>query len=104
MTMQNDEINRIIESMTLKYDQDAESFWNQLSYSDKCNAFHAVVKRLVQGELVENGSYRRILYNTFGFQEDMYTRGMDCGFMELHNSIDVKHRDTARSKRRSIQE
>lgn len=65
----------------------AREFWESLSYEDKCNAFHAVVERLVDGELRRGGSYRYILYDVFGFTKEMYTRGIDCGFLALHNSI-----------------
>ena len=67
------------------YDIDADNFWNSLSYEDKCNAFHAVVSRIVQGAIVEDGSYRYMLYDVFEFDADMYSRGIDCGFMALHN-------------------
>ena len=62
-------------------------FWDSLSYEDKCNAFHAVVSRIYEGEIKVKGSYRYVLYDIFGFGPDMYTRGMDCGYMALHNSI-----------------
>ena len=65
----------------------AGHFWNSLSYEDKCNAFHAVVSKIFQGEIREKGTYRYVLYDVFGFDKDMYTRGMDCGYMALHNSI-----------------
>ena len=68
-------------------EKEANDFWNNLSYEDKCNAFHAVVSRIFDGEIKVNGSYRYILYDIFGFGPDMYGRGMECGFMALHNSI-----------------
>ena len=66
---------------------DAGFFWDSLSYEDKCNAFHAVVSRIYEGEIKVKGSYRYVLYDIFGFGPDMYVRGMDCGYMALHNSI-----------------
>lgn len=66
---------------------DADNFWDGLSYEDKCNAFHAVVQRLVKGELEDKGSYRYVLYDVFGFSEEMYTRGIECGYIDLHNAI-----------------
>jgi len=67
--------------------ESADAFWNSLSYNDKCNAFHAVVSKIFEGEIKVKGSYRYVLYDIFKFGPDMYTRGMDCGFMALHNSI-----------------
>lgn len=68
-------------------EKEATNFWENLSYEDKCNAFHAVVSRIHAGEIKVKGSYRYVLYDIFGFGPDMYGRGMNCGFMALHNSI-----------------
>lgn len=67
--------------------EDEDSFWNSLSYEQKQLAFGAVVRRIVQGDIVEKGSYRYVLYNVFGFGPDAYIMGMNCGYMTLHNSI-----------------
>ena len=69
------------------YDIDADNFWNSLSYEDKCNAFHAVVSRIAQGEIEDKGTYRHVLYNVFKFGSDMYVRGMGCGYMAVHNAM-----------------
>ena len=68
-------------------EKEANKFWESLSYEDKCNAFHAVVQRIFEGEIKVKGSYRYVLYDIFKFGPDMYGRGMNCGFMALHNSI-----------------
>jgi hypothetical protein len=81
------ELSEIYEENRNKNDKDAERFWDSLSYEDKCNAFHSVVSKIFEGEIKVQGSYRYVLYDVFKFQPDMYTRGMDCGFMALHNSI-----------------
>jgi hypothetical protein len=83
----NDELAKAFEENRLANDAAADHFWNSLSYEDKCNAFHAVVSKLFEGEIKVKGSYRYVLYDIFKFGPDMYTRGMDCGFMALHNSI-----------------
>ena len=79
--------SKIYEENRRANDIAAGHFWNSLSYEDKCNAFHVVVSKLFEGEIKVKGSYRYVLYDIFGFGPDMYTRGMDCGFMALHNSI-----------------
>lgn len=81
------EISEMMQQEATQYKQSNDTWWNNLSYEDKCNAFYAVVSRIHQGELKDHGTYRYILYDIFGFGPDMYTRGMDCGFMALHNSI-----------------
>lgn len=68
-------------------EKEANDFWDSLSYDDKCNAFHAVVSRIFDGDIKQRGSYRYVLYDVFKFSPDMYTRGMDCGYMALHNAI-----------------
>lgn len=78
---------KAFESIRVENEERAKVFWDSLSYEDRCNAFHAVVSRLAEGELEKKGSYRYILYDLFGFGPEMYARGMDCGFIALHNSI-----------------
>ena len=75
------------EELQKKNEAAANQFWESLSYEDKCNAFHAVVSRIVEGDIVRRGSYRYVLYDIFGFDTGMYIRGMDCGYMTLHNHI-----------------
>jgi len=81
------DLAKAFEENRLFQEKQANDFWESLSYDDKCNAFHAVVSRIVDGEIKQKGTYRYVLYDIFGFSPDMYVRGMDCGFMALHNSI-----------------
>jgi hypothetical protein len=68
-------------------EKEQEAYWNSLSKDDQLKAFCAVVRRIVQGELHDKGSYRWVLYDVFGFGPESYTQGMECGFMALHNAI-----------------
>jgi len=70
-----------------RYEAEVDLWWASLPESDRERAFYAVVSRIFKGELVDRGSYRYVLYEVFGFSAHMYIRGMDCGFMTLHNSI-----------------
>lgn len=81
------EAQKIFDEIEKEYDDEANSFWDGLSQDDKQRAFYSVVKRLVKGELRDRGTYRYILYYVFGFDSDSYFMGMNCGYMELHNSI-----------------
>jgi len=89
-TPESRELAEVFKKISIKNEKDANDFWEGLSYEDKCNAFHAVVSRLHKGEVIDGGSYRYVLYDIFGFDLDMYTRGMDCGYIDLHNSIMTK--------------
>ena len=85
-----DEMARLgetIEAAQKQYEKENDAWWNNLSQKEREDAFYAVVKRIVQGELEERGTYRYILYDVFGFGPGFYGMGMACGFMELHNSI-----------------
>jgi len=69
------------------FDASAEAHWNGLSYDDRLKVFYSVCKRIHKGELVDRGSYRHVLYQVFGFGVDAYSIGMDCGYLDIHNSI-----------------
>lgn len=66
--------------------EDAE-WWEGLSYEDKLKAFRCVCRRIYAGDVEQRGSYRYVLYDTFGFDLDAYADGMDCGYMTIHNLI-----------------
>ena len=81
------ECGEIQEEIEKQTEADMDEWWNQLSKDDQMKAFYSVVKRLVDGELTQKGSYRYVLYEVFGFDIESYMLGMMCGYMELHNSI-----------------
>lgn len=70
-----------------EYEVEVDRWWSDMPIEDKERAFYSVVKRIYENELVQQGSYRYILYDVFGFEPHMYMAGMDCGFMALHNAI-----------------
>jgi len=69
------------------YEAKNDAWWNGLTEQEREDAFYAVVKRIYKGEIIDQGSYRYILYDVFGFDGSMYMRGMDCGYMNIHNAI-----------------
>lgn len=62
-------------------------WWEGLSYEDKLKAFRSVCRRIHEGDVEKRGSYRYVLYDTFGFDMDAYLDGMDCGYLAIHNLI-----------------
>lgn len=76
------------EDIEKQIEADMDEWWNSLSKDDQMKAFYSVMKRLVDGELVQKGSYRYVLYDVFGFDAEAYGLGMMCGYMALHNSIE----------------
>ena len=82
------ELSEIQEDIEKQTEADMDEWWNGLSKDDQMKAFYSVVKRLVDGELTQKGSYRYVLYEVFGFGSESYMLGMMCGYMALHNSIE----------------
>ena len=81
------ELSQVMEDQKLRFESKLDDWWNSLPEHEREWAFYSVVKRIYQGEIVDKGTYRYVLYDIFGFDGGMYARGMDCGFMALHNSI-----------------
>lgn len=81
------ELSEMQEDIEKQTEADMDEWWNGLSKDDQMKAFYSVMKRLVDGELKQKGSYRYVLYEVFGFGMESYMLGMMCGYMELHNSI-----------------
>ena len=75
------------EEFTTAYEKQADDWWESLPMEQRELAFYSVVKRIYDGDIKQGGSYRYVLYDVFGFDPGMYGIGMDCGYMELHNSI-----------------
>jgi hypothetical protein len=81
------ELSQEMEKSRKIYEHDNDTWWNGLTEEEREDAFYAVVKRIHKAELKDRGTYRYALYNVFGFDGGMYARGMDCGYMALHNAI-----------------
>lgn len=80
-------IGESYEASAKSYEQETDAWWDALPYDDKLRAFYSVVKRIYEGDVKQQGSYRYVLYDVFGFDADAYGLGMECGYMSLHNSI-----------------
>jgi len=90
------EFTQIYKDAHQKYDIEAEQYWESLSYEDKIKAFYIVTKRIHKGDIIDQGSYRYVLYDVFGFDMDSYIVGMDSGYLDIHNSI-VVYKDDQRT-------
>ena len=82
------ELGELQEDLEKQTEREMDEWWNALTKDDQMKAFYSVVKRLVDGELEQKGSYRYVLYDVFGFGPESYMLGMMCGYMSLHNSIE----------------
>lgn len=82
-----EEIGKVMEKAAAAYDADCDEFWMNLTYEEQLKVFHSVCKRIYKGDVVDKRSYRGVLYDVFGFQEDSYITGIDCGYINIHNYI-----------------
>ena len=82
-----DELREEQQKAHLEYEAKNDEWWNGLTEEEREDAFYAVIKRMYQAEVVDRGTYRWALYDVFGFDMNMYGRGMDCGYLNLHNMI-----------------
>lgn len=85
-----DGLNRLSQKMEenrKQYEAENDAWWNGLTEKEREDAFYAVCKRIRKADIEDNGTYRYALYDVFGFDEGMYMQGMNCGFMDIHNSI-----------------
>lgn len=82
-----DEIREAQRQAHAEYEAKNDEWWNGLTEEEREDAFYAVIKRMYKAEVKDRGSYRHALYEVFGFDPGMYGRGMDCGYMTLHNMI-----------------
>lgn len=82
-----EEIRKIFKEVSDKNKEISEKKYNALSQDDKLDLFCAIVERIYKAEYVERRSYRGALYDVFEFDLDSYVRGMECGYMDIHNSI-----------------
>lgn len=78
--------NMFNESMKI-CEQEQEEYWNSLSHDEQLKAFCAVVRRIYQGEIEVNGSYRYVLYDVFGFGPESYAQAQLAGYLAIHNAI-----------------
>jgi hypothetical protein len=81
------ELSQEMEKSRKIYEHENDVWWNGLTEKEREDAFYAVVKRIHKAELQDRGTYRWALYDVFGFDPGMYMKGMDCGYMALHNAV-----------------
>jgi hypothetical protein len=81
------DISQHFEKAYKQREAENDAWWNGLTEKEREDAFYAVCKRIHEGDVVKGGSYRYVLYDTFGFDPGMYVDGMNCGYMAIHNAI-----------------
>ena len=82
-----EECRKAIAEAEKQYAKEAENWWNDLPYEDQLKAFFYVTSKLYEGDVVEQGTYRFLLYSIMNFGMDSYSLGMQSGYLEIHNLI-----------------
>jgi hypothetical protein len=85
--MFSEELTNSFQRWEQELEEDHDKFWNGLSRDDQLKAFCSVMRRLYKAEIEENSSYRRTLYDVFGFGSESYVQAQVSGFLAIHNAI-----------------
>jgi len=82
-----DNISEAMKEFELGYHKDATEWYKSLTREEQMYAFYTVTKKIYLGDMVENGSYRHVLYDTFGFDTSSYVIGMMSNYIDIHNAL-----------------
>lgn len=69
------------------WDEDCEQLWTALNEKEQQAMFYSVIKRVYKYRVLDELSYRGVLYDGFGFDGSSYRMGMACNFLDLHNML-----------------
>ena len=70
-----------------QYTQKAKEYFESLETDNQLLLFFYITNVIFRNYFKDNGSYRGLLYDKFGFGPEAYSLGMDSGMFALHNSI-----------------
>jgi len=90
-----DEISRVWNEAMQEVENQSEQYWNSLTKEQQLQAFCAVSRRIYKGEIEDQGTYRWVLYDVFGFGPEAYAPAQIAGYLAIHNAIfsaDHEHR------------
>lgn len=76
------EINAVKE-----YTQKSKEYFESLETDNQLLLFFYITNTIFVNYFTDNGSYRGLLYDKFGFGPEAYSLGCDSGMFELHNAI-----------------
>lgn len=82
-----EEVSRAFNEAVDKFQKEADDLWKSLPYDDRLKLFCAVSKLIYEGEIRDKGTYRYVLYDTFGFEPDAYVPAQCSGYLSIHNAI-----------------
>ena len=81
------ELLKIQEEALEQFEQKAKEYYDSLGMDNQLLLFFYITNVIFKNYFKDNGSYRGLLYDKFGFGPEAYSLGMDSGMFALHNSI-----------------
>ena len=81
------ELLKIQEEALEQYEQKAKEYYDSLGMDNQLLLFFYITNVIFKNYFKDNGSYRGLLYDKFGFGPEAYSLGMDSGMFALHNAI-----------------
>jgi hypothetical protein len=81
------EFLRIEEEALKQYSLKAKEYFKSLDMDDQLLVFFHITNVIFENYFNDNGSYRGLLYDKFGFGPEAYSLGCDSGMFTLHNAI-----------------
>jgi hypothetical protein len=81
------ELLKIEEEVQEQYTKKAKEYYDSLGMDNQLLLFFYITNIIFENYFKDNGSYRGLLYDKFGFGPEAYSLGMDSGMFALHNSI-----------------
>jgi len=82
-----DKASEVFNQAMKELEDKSEQYWNSLTKEQQLDAFCAISRRIHRGEIEEQGSYRYVLYQVFGFGPEAYAQAQCAGYLAIHNSI-----------------
>ena len=87
------ELLQIEEQVREQYTLKAKEYFDSLETDNQLLLFFHITNLIFENYFNDNGSYRGLLYDKFGFGPEAYSLGMDSGMFTLHNSISTPNED-----------
>jgi hypothetical protein len=81
------ELLKIEEEVQEQYTKKAKEYYDSLGMDNQLLLFFYITNIIFENYFKDNGSYRGLLYDKFGFGPEAYSLGVDSGMFALHNAI-----------------
>ena len=81
------EFGNMFQEAMKQVEKEEEEWWDSLTEDQQISALCCVSRRIHKGDIEDNGTYRYVLYDVFGFGPEAYARAQMAGYLAIHNAI-----------------